>query len=270
MINIKNKCLSLTLALLSVVFAHSSLALTLTDDFTTGPSAVWFKANWTNGSPFGCTFNTSASYLYPASSGMVFKTDDPYCAEMFTAENYTYGTLQTVMSVSNTPGTVGSSFLISGGPGSTKNWEEMDVEVLPSFTGRVHFAVIFQAYSTSNSGTAWGGANEYIYDTYAVNPVAIGTGGQYKVVWSTTSIKFYAAGNLLWTVFKGPTAGYSQCGTRVGGTTAAASCYIPAAHWPVSNKSIRLNEWSGDGSAWPGPFNNSSAGYAWFDYVYYQ
>lgn len=91
--NIKN-CLSLTFTLLTAMFAESSLALTLTDDFTSGPSAVWFKANWTNGSPFGCTFNNSASYLYPASGGMVFKTDDPYCAEMFTAENYTYGSMR--------------------------------------------------------------------------------------------------------------------------------------------------------------------------------
>jgi len=265
MLTIKNKTLSLTAALLSASFAMHSTALTLTDDFTSGPSAVWNKATWTNGSPFGCAFTNSASYLYPASSGMVFKSDKDYCAEMFTGNNYTYGTLETVMSVSNVPGTVGSAFLISGGSGSTSPWEEIDVEVLPSFPGRVHFAVIYQAYNGGNWGTAFG---EKIYDTYAVNPVPIGTGGAYKVVWSTTNIKFYAGGNLLWTVTKG--TGSPTCATTVSGTTASPNCYIPAAQWPVSNKSIRLNAWSGDGSAWPGPFNNSSTAYTWYDYVYYK
>ena len=271
MLTIRKKCLALVFALSSGLVMQSSAA-TLTDNFTTGPGSSWSKANWTNGSPFGCSFTTSTSYITPhtynGATGTSIFSDATYCGELYTGNNYTYGTLSTKMLVVNTKGTVGSAFMISGGSGqagTTSPWEEMDVEVLPSYTGRVHFAVIYQAYNGNNWGTSYG---EKIYDSYPVNPVAIGTAGTYNIVWSTTSIKFYAGGNVLWTINKG--SGSPTCATMVGGTTTAPTCYIPTAYWPVSAKSIRLNAWSGDGSAWPGTFTTGTKGGAWYDYVYYK
>jgi beta-glucanase (GH16 family) len=253
------------IALFALVAADANAA-TLVDNFTTGPSSAWAKATWHNGSPFGCQFTDSPNYIYPASGGIIIKADANYCGEMRTGENYTYGNLRTSFSTSNVAGTVASAFLISGGSGSTKPWEEMDIEILPSFSpGRVHFAVIHQAYNNGQWGIASG---EKIYDSYAFNPVAIGTAGHYGVVWGVNAISFYAKGQKLWTVLRG--TGSPQCATTVGSTTAQPTCFIPSSTWPVSNKSIRLNTWSGDGSVWPGNYNSNAGAYTWYDYVYYQ
>jgi endo-1,3-1,4-beta-glycanase ExoK len=98
------------------------------DSLTSFNSGMWHKADWNNGSPFGCAWNPnnisfsgngmSITLNNTARNGRAYSG-----GEYRTNDTFNYGTFTVSMSTFTASGTVQSFFLYTGSP-----WDEIDVE----------------------------------------------------------------------------------------------------------------------------------------------
>jgi endo-1,3-1,4-beta-glycanase ExoK len=100
-------------------------ARTISTNFNSG---MWSKADWNNGSPFGCAWNPNNISF--SGNGMAITLNNTarngrsYSGgEYRSNDTFTYGTFSVSMSTFSQSGTVQSFFLYTGSP-----WDEIDVE----------------------------------------------------------------------------------------------------------------------------------------------
>jgi len=98
------------------------------DSLTSFNSGMWNKADWNNGSPFGCAWNPNNISF--SGSGMKITLNNTsrhgraYSGgEYRSNDTFTYGTFNISMSTFTKSGTVQAFFLYTGNP-----WDEIDVE----------------------------------------------------------------------------------------------------------------------------------------------
>jgi endo-1,3-1,4-beta-glycanase ExoK len=98
------------------------------DSLTYFNSGMWNKADWNNGSPFGCAWNPNNISF--SGNGMAITLNNTarngrsYSGgEYRSNDTFTYGTFSVSMSTFTQSGTVQSFFLYTGSP-----WDEIDVE----------------------------------------------------------------------------------------------------------------------------------------------
>ena len=108
--------------------ANRTVNRAVSDSLTSFNSGMWQKADWNNGSPFGCTWNPNNISF--SSNGMTITLNNTarngrsYSGgEYRTNDTFTYGTFTVNMSTFTQSGTVQSFFLYTGSP-----WDEIDVE----------------------------------------------------------------------------------------------------------------------------------------------
>ncbi|MEJ5283503.1 MAG: carbohydrate-binding protein [Brevinematales bacterium] len=113
----------------SSVYVPKVISTAKSDPLTSFNSSFWEKADWNNGSPFGCAFNPNNITF--SSSGMTITLNNTaYNGKSYSGGEYrskdtfTYGIFRVTMSTFTASGTVQSFFLYTGTP----TWDEIDVE----------------------------------------------------------------------------------------------------------------------------------------------
>jgi hypothetical protein len=98
------------------------------DSLTSFNSGMWEKADWNNGSPFGCAWNPN-NISFSGSGMTITLNNTAYNGRAYsggeyrTRDTFDYGTFSVSMSTFTQSGTVQSFLLYTGSP-----WDEIDVE----------------------------------------------------------------------------------------------------------------------------------------------
>jgi len=202
-------------------------------------TAVWQKADWTNGGMFNCGWRPD--HISFAGGLMTIKLDNassygkPFTSgEYRTWNTFTYGTFETNMKAAKGSGLVTSFFTYTGSP-----WDEIDVEVLGKNTNQVQF----------NYFVSGVGSHEKVVD---LGFDASAGYHKYKIEYGNGYINWYVDGAWKW-------------GVNNTGLNAHNGAAMPS--HPMQ---IMLNLWPGTGvDGWLGAFSYGGAKYANYDYVLY-
>lgn len=233
-----------------------------TDDFTFWGlnDALWERINNNNGSPFGCAFNPNNAYpdVAAQNSGKLnlrLDNNGTRCAEVKTrareaAPNSTIGGNFNMDRVS---GTVSSIFTFKRWDTGGGSWQEIDIELIPSWPGannqpRLHPAIIYQASPTSD---------KYIYEGFLDVGSDFLNAASFPTMlfnWGTTSVQWKYNDQVIFTMNRTTNPSPVSFSYRENGytvyvyrnNTKGGTLNVKWDHFPTDKTYIYMNYWRGD------------------------